>query len=193
MLEGMPKKIDYTLTREDLSVVRRAMASDKRPEVRQRATAIHLLHQGWKAQEVAEALAVSFGSVYKWYERWCDGGLDGLANRAKTGTKPKADESYWQRVGELVELEPQTLGYEFTLWTAARLIAHMAAETGVELSVSRFRAVLKKRGYVYRRPKHDLKSLQDPEARAAAEAWLEELKKVRLPESSTSSLWMKRP
>ena len=76
---------------------------------------------------------------------------------------------------------------------AERLIAHMAGETGIELSVNRFRVVMRKRGYVHRRPKHDLKSLQDPEARATAEAQLAELKKVRLPESSISSLWTKRP
>ncbi len=84
-------------------------------------------------------------------------------------------------------------GYDFTVWTAERLIAHMVAETGIELSVSRFRVVIGKRGYVYRRPKHDLKSLQDPQARAAAEAQLNELKRGRLLESITSSLWTKRP
>lgn len=89
--------------------------------------------------------------------------------------------------------EPSAFGYDFTVWTAERLIAHMAAETGIELSVNRFRVVLRKRGYVHRRPKHDLKSLQDPQARAAAEAQLEELKRGRLPESSTSSLWKKQP
>ena len=51
---------------------------------------------------------------------------------------------------------------------------------GITLSVSRFRVVMRKRGYVFRRPKHDLKSLQEPEARAAAERWLHGLKKGAL-------------
>ena len=93
----------------------------------------------------------------------------------------------------MVEQEPGAFGYDFTLWTVKRLIAHMVSETGIELSVSRFRTMMRKRGYVFRRPKHDLKSLQDPEARTAAEAWLDELKRGALPQSSTSSLWTKRP
>ena len=189
----MPKQLNYTLTADELKIVRRAIARDKRPEVRHRATALHMLHQGMKPQAVADTLAVSLGSIYKWHARWREGGLDTLANQPKSGAPPKAGEAYWQRVGEVVEQEPGAFGYDFTLWTVKRLIAHMVSETGIELSVSRFRTMMRKRGYVFRRPKHDLKSLQDPEARTAAEAWLDELKRGALPQSSTSSLWTKRP
>jgi transposase len=189
----MPKRLNYTLTADELLIVRRAIGHDKRPEIRQRATALHMLHQGVKPEDIAETLAVSLGSIYKWHARWREGGLDALANQPKSGAPRKAGEAYWQRVGEVVDREPSEFGYDFTAWTAERLIAHMAAETGIGLSVSRFRTVMRQRGYVYRRPKHDLKSLQDPEARATAEAQLDELKRGRLPESTTSSLWTKRP
>ena len=189
----MPKRIKYILTENELSVIRQAIAKDKRSEVRHRAMAIQLLHQGMNHQAVADMLAVSVGSIYKWHARWREGGLNALANQPKSGAPRKADEAYWQRVGEVVEQEPRTFGYIFTVWTAERLIAHMTTETGIELSVSRFRVMMREHGYVYRRPKHDLKSLQDPEARAAAETHLNELKKEHLPESSSSSLWKKQP
>jgi transposase len=96
-------------------------------------------------------------------------------------------------LAKVLESEPHTFGYPFTLWTAKRLAAHMAKETGIQLSISRLRSVLRERGYVYRRPKHDLKSLQDPLARTAAEQWLTELKKEPWPGSSSSSLWMRPP
>ena len=185
----MPKQIEYTLTGDELAVVRRAIVQDKRPEVRQRATALHLLHQGRKPGEVAAALAVTLGSIYKWHARWRSAGVDGLANLPKSGAPVKADEAYWQRVGQLLETEPLALGYDFTVWPVERLIEHMQQETGIHLSVSRFRTVLQQRGYVYRRPKHDLKSLQDAEARQSAEAWLAELKKAPWTKSSSSSLW----
>ena len=152
-----------------------------------------MLHQGMKPQAVADTLAVSLGSIYHWHGRWREGGLEALANQPKSGAPPKADEAYWQRVGEVVEEEPCVFGYDFTVWTSERLIAHMAAETGIELSVNRFRVVMRKRGYVHRRPKHDLKSLQDPQARASAEVQLAELKRGHWPESTTSSLWTKQP
>jgi transposase len=185
----MPKKIEYTLNANELAVVRRAIVQDKRPEVRHRATALHRLHQGRTPTEVAEALAVTLGSIYKWHARWRSVGLDGLANLPKSGAPVQAADAYWQRVEQLLELEPLALGYDFTVWTVERLIEHMHQETGVHLSVSRFRTVLRARGYVYRRPKHDLKSLQDAEARRAAESWLQELKKAPWTKSSTSSLW----
>jgi transposase len=145
-----------------------------------------------KPQDVAVTLAVSLGSIHKWHARWRQEGLDGLANHPKSGAPPKADEAYWQRVEAVVAQAPHVFGYPFNVWTSERLLAHMAAETGVELSASRFQTVMRQRGYVYRRPKHDLGNLQDPAARTAAEAWLDELKKGRLPASSTSSLWTKQ-
>jgi transposase len=160
--------------------------------VRHRAMGLQLLHQGMKHQAVADMLAVSVGSIYNWHARWREGGLDALANQPKSGAPRKADESYWQRVGEVVERDPREFGYIFTVWTAERLIAHMATETGIELSVSRFRVMMHAHGYVYRRPKHDLRSLQDPAARAAAETHLDVLKKEHLPASFISSLWTKQ-
>ena len=132
---------------------------------------MHLLHQGQKPA------AVTVGASDKWHQRWRTQGLEGLANQPKSGPLRKAAAAYWQRVGELLELDPSALGCPFTIWTAQRLVAHMAQETGVRLSVSRFRAVMKTQGDVYRRPQHDLKPLQDPAARAAAEVWLQALKK----------------
>ena len=189
----MPKRINYQLNEADLEIVKTAITSDKRPEVRHRAVALQLLHQEMKPDEVAVTLGVSLGSIYKWHARWRCGGLDALANQLRSGAPPKADEAYWERVGLLIEQDPTTLGYAFSLWTAARLIAHMQQETGIALGLTRFRTVLRQRGYVYRRPKHDLKSLQDPEARATAVEQLSELKKGRLPASTIYSLWTKAP
>ena len=92
-----------------------------------------------------------------------------------------------------MEQDPAELGYAFTLWTVERLIEHMVRETAIRLSPTTFRVLLKKHDYVYRRPKHDLKALQDAEARAQADQWLEAQKRGRSPATWSSSLWMKRP
>ena len=101
--QKMPKKLNYTPTEDELVVVRRAITSDTRPEVRHRATAMQLLHQGMKPEVVADALAVSVGSIYKWHARWREDGVDGLANQPRSGAPPKADEGYWARVEEVLE------------------------------------------------------------------------------------------
>jgi transposase len=173
----MPKARDYHLTEEELQIVEAAMKRDPRPGVRQRCTAIRLLHLGYKPEEVAHLQAVSIPTIYSWIKRWRKGGIEELVTKPRSGRPPKADEAYQQRVAEGVEKDPAELGYQFTVWTIDRLRWHLAKETGIELSEARFRALLKANGYRYRRPKYDLGHLQDKEAKARAEELLEELKK----------------
>ncbi len=152
----MPKQINYQLSAEELIQIQRAIAREQRVNVRQRAAAIHLLHQGKKPEEIASTLAVSVGSIYKWHRRWRKRGLDGLANQPRSGAPPKAGASYWRRLGEVLALGPHALGYSFPRWTARWLVAHMAQETGVRLSKSRLRMVMKQLGYRYRHAGREL-------------------------------------
>ena len=187
----MTKPLNYTLTAEELTTIEKAMSQAKAPEVRQRATAIRLLHQGHAPKRVAEMLAVEQATIYSWHQRWRRGGLQGLANRPKSGRPRQADEQYCRMLEGVLEQEPQTLGYAFTIWTVDRLRAHLEQQTGIGLSASRFRVLLQERGYVYRQPKHDLSALQDPAAREGAKRLLDELKKSHSAPSLNSSLWTK--
>lgn len=189
----MPKARDYQLSEEELQAVEAAIRRDKRPEVRQRCTAIHLLHLGYKPEQVAEMQAVSIPTIYSWINRWQQGRVEELANKPRSGRPLKADDGYSLLLGEVIEKDPKELGYGFTVWTIDRLRAHLEKETGIDLSESRFRALLLRKGYRYRRPKHDLGHLQDKEAKAKAEELLEELKKRSAETISNSSLWTKQP
>ena len=119
--------------------------------------------------------------------------MEGLANRPKSGRPVKANQEYVELLEQVVEQDPQALGYAFRIWTTERLRLHLKAKTGTELKHTQFRALLKEHNFVYRRPKHDLTNLQDPTARQAAEEWLEELKKAPKQARSTYSLWTKAP
>jgi transposase len=189
----MPKPLNFTRTEDELACLAVAIKSDKRPEVRQRAMGLRLLHEGQNPKEVAVLMAVSHPTVYSWHQRWQAAGLEGLANRPKSGRRRKATVDYLARLEETLEQDPQTLGYAFTIWTAGRLCGHMEKETGIQLGPTQFRALLKENDFVYRRPKHDLTDLQDPEARENATIWLEELKKARKQARSIFSLWTKAP
>lgn len=189
----MPKELNFTLSESELKIVVKAVKTDKRPEVRQRAMGLRLLHEGQTPKEVAQIMSVSQPVVYDWHHRWQANGLEGLANRPKSGRPRKADHSYVERLEAVIEQDPQDLGYNFTIWTADRLRHHMEKETGKRLGSTQFRALLKENDFVYRRPKHDLTDLQDPQAREVAKEWLEELKKAPKQERSSSSLWTKAP
>lgn len=190
---AMPKRLNFHLSDDERAQVEQALRKDKRAEVRQRATAIHLLHLGHKPAEVATMLTVTEQAVYQWHRRYRQGGLAALANRAKGRPKRKADVAYLETLEATLAQEPSDLGYAFAIWTVERLRDHLARVTGVHLSISRLRTLLRQQDYVYRRPKHDLTNLQDAEAKAAAQAQLEEIKRGRARVLSSSSLWTRRP
>ena len=185
--------INYTMTADELKTIQQAMSQATQPEVRQRATAVHLLHQGYNSKQVAGMLAVSMGSIYGWHRRWREAGLAGLANRPKSGRPPKADEHYCQLLEALLDGEPRDYGYAFAFWTVDRLREHLRQQTGIKLSNRRFRALMKAKDYVYRRPKHDLTDLQDAEAVEQAKALLKWEKKPVSAATLSLSLWTKRP
>lgn len=187
----MAKTAKFQLSEAEVQQLERAMRNDGRVEVVQRATAIRQLHFGAKPRAVSEAFAVSVSSVYRWWNNWGAGGIEGLSNSPKQGRPPKADEAYWQQLDQVLEQAPQELGYIFVVWTTTRLRDHMEKISGIRLSVEWLRVQMKKRGYVYRRPKGDLRALQDPEARAEAEVLLERLKKAQWTGKSSYSLWTK--
>ena len=189
----MPKQLDYTLAEEELVELEQAIRSARDARIRQRATALHMLHLGQSVTEVAEIMAVKLPTIYGWYHRWQAEGIEGLGDRPKSGRPRKADKNYENRLGEIVELDPEALGYSFVLWTIERLRQHMHKETGIKLSPARFRVLMKRLGYVYRQPKHDLSALQDAEEQERSKALLEWLKKTPSTENMNSSLWTKQP
>lgn len=188
----MPKARDYQLNKHELTVLEAAIRHDKRPEVRQRCIAIRLLHLGHKPKQVAQMQAVSIPTIYGWYNRWQQDGVEGLATKPRSGRPAKTDEAYRQALEEALAKEPRECGYDFSVWTIERLRLHLAQETGTDLSAGRLRILLQRHGYRYRRPKHDLGHLQDKDAKAQAAELLQELKKRPSPTISTSSLWTKR-
>lgn len=189
----MPKRLNFQLNEEQVTQVAQAKRKDKRAEVRQRATAVHLLHLGHEPLAVAGMLSVTVQAIYQWYHRFIRAGIEGLANQPKGHAKAKADVGYRQALEQTLATAPSELGYDFAIWTVERLRDHLVRSTGKHLSISRLRQILREQKYVYRRPKHDLTSLQDGEAKAIAQAQIEELKKAQETTISNSSLWTKQP
>ncbi|MCI0710728.1 MAG: helix-turn-helix domain-containing protein [Chloroflexi bacterium] len=71
----MSRRIDFTLTEEQWAAIEQAMNHSPLPEVRQRATAIRLLHVGHPPQDVAQMLAVAAGTIWNWHRRYRAGRL----------------------------------------------------------------------------------------------------------------------
>jgi transposase len=182
---------NYTLSDEAVQQLEAVIRDDQRVTVVQRATAIRMLHLGHTSVEVSKLLLVSSVSVRTWFERFQAEGVAGLVNRARSGRPRQATQAYWEVIDAALQSDPQALGYTFTIWTLDRLSDHAARLTGKRLHPTYLSDQMKRHGYVYRRPKHDLRVHQDAAARAAAEAVLVELKKTPNKGILSFSLWTK--
>lgn len=111
----MSKRLDYTLTAEQLGELEQAINSAPYPEVRQRAIAIRLLHLGQTPEQVAQAVMVTSNTVYAWHKRWRTVGIAGLRDGHRTGRPAKADQAYLQELERVLQLDPRSLGLPFTI------------------------------------------------------------------------------
>jgi transposase len=189
----MPKQLNYTLNDEQLRQIEAAMRDDPRAEVVRRATAIHALHLGHPPEVAAQMVKAGKSTLNTWHRQWRTEGIEGLANQPRSGRPPKANGTYQAALATALAQSPSDYGYTFAVWTLDRLSEHLEQVTGIRLSMGRLQVWLERLGYVYRRPKRDLRHRQNPEARAEMQLWLEEIKKTPLPVKSNFSLWMKQP
>ena len=110
----MPKARDYRLTEEERQAVETAIRRDKCPEVRQRCTAIRLLHLGYKPAQVAEMQSVSISTIYAWIKHWRSGGIAALAPSRRNDLAALGPRALLAATEELARAvhgeDPETLG-----------------------------------------------------------------------------------
>jgi len=184
---------NYTFTTEQIKQLERVIGRDKRKDVVQRATALRMLYLGHSTTQIGQTLLVSGMTVRNWYTRFQADGTAGLVNQPKTGRRSKMTAGYWEALEQTLATDPHTLGYLFTIWTCKRLRDHLYTVTDIHVSEEQLRVQMERHGYVYRRPKPDLRTLQNAEARAEAEVRLAELKKSPTLVISSFSSWTKQP
>lgn len=191
----MSRRIDFTLTAEQLAELEQAINSSPYPEVRQRAIAIRMLHLGQHPEQVGAIVLVTSNTIYAWHKRWREQGLAGLRDGHRTGRPNKADAAYMQELERVLELDPRSLGLPFTIWTLNRLRLYLAEKTSILLSYTRFRALMNREGYRWKAPKHDLSHLQDRPAQetiAQITEWLKKTSPLTPSPIPNSSLWTKQ-
>ena len=170
-----------SLTANELQEIKRCMKSSQDVQLRTRAHALWLSHDGYKVQEIARILARHPNSITAWFSRYESGGLAALGDCERSGRPPRAGEDFQKKLVQAVRTPPPKMGYTFTTWSAERLQTHMTRQTGVHVSEGHIRKLLKKNGIVFRKPKHDLKAKQDPALYSQKKELLEFVKKTQFP------------
>lgn len=149
-------------------------------EVFRNATIILMTSVGRSKTSIVQDLGCSPGTVDNVRKRYRDRGLEGLKRRKPPGPKPRATEAYRTALRLAVQTPPQSLGFGFSVWSAARLGAYLARKTGIVLTVDRVRGILHEEGFSFQRPKHTMKGKRDEAAYEKSRRALKRMKKGRL-------------
>jgi transposase len=159
------------------------------PEIRERILILLLQNDGRTQQEIADFLGCSLRKVAYWSTHGDASNLESLTDERMKGNYHKATEQYINLLLEIIEKEPQEFGYEFGSWTAQRLASHLEKETGIKMSGSQIRRILKSKKYVYLWAKYSLEDRQDPEKRKLFKEKLDEYLRITKESPDNLQVW----
>ena len=176
----MPKALSLrTLTPDERKELKRLIRIGKDARVVRRAQMVLLFSEGKPASEIGALWESSAQTVRLVLNRFNREGIAGLADRPRRGRPRKTNDRYVELLKEAVQKNPRDMDYPFSCWTLDRLREHLARKTHVILSVPHLSRLLAEHKIVYRRPKHDMSHLRDPQEYGEKKAFLEFVKKGR--------------
>ena len=183
----MPAK-DF-LDLEEKKNLQKALKEEERAEVRERILMFLLLNDGKTQREIADFIGCSLKTVAPWCVHGDPNNLESLEDGRKNGNHKKATEEYINLLLKIVDEDPKEFGYEFGRWTAARLAEHLEKETGIKLSGSQVRRILRRKKYVYIWAKYSLEDKQDKKLRKAFKEKLDEYLKLAKEKPESIQVW----
>ena len=131
------------LSSETKETLQQALKDHEHPDIRQRALIFLLLNNGSTKAQTAELIGCSLRKVAYWSVHGEPENLDSFKDNRMKGNYRKATEKYINLLLETVEVDPEKYGYEFGRWTTARLAIYLGEQTGIELSSTQVRRILK--------------------------------------------------
>ena len=144
-----------------------------------RAQVIRLSARGHSPTQIAGLLERSVSGVRKIINRFNANGFASLADKPRVGRPRKTTDRYVALLKQAVQTHPRDFDYPFSSWTLERLREHLARQTHILLSPTYLSRLMHKHDIVYRRPKHGMRHLRDPQAYSEKKAFLAFVKKER--------------
>ena len=125
--------------------------------VSERIHYVLLFSRGHAPDQIAALYEVDERTVQDWLERFRQHGAKGLHDRPRSGRPRLATVAAHTEAKQVLASAPQDTGAEQVLWTRRLLQRHLTKRTGCELSLSSLTRLIKRLGFVWRRPKLILK------------------------------------
>jgi len=150
------------LSQEQKQRLQQALRESERPELRERVLMLLLMNEGKTYEQIGIFIGCSQRTVAYWCVHGDPDNLESLEDKRRIGNYRKATPEYVKLLRETIEKEPSELGYEFGRWTGERLATYLGLQTGIELTGSQVRKILKQKKYVYLWAKYSLEDKQNP-------------------------------
>jgi transposase len=152
-----------------------------------RAICLLMSAEGATARAIRQATGLAADTVTDIRRRWEEQGLPSLSDAPRAGRPPKVTPAYRRELRETLRASPLRYGYALTVWSVARLNAHLRRSTGIRVCDDWLRRLIHAEGFVFRRPKHTLKGKRDEKAFRQTQRRLNRLKKGRSARARPSS------
>jgi transposase len=143
------------------------------------ATIMLMTGVGRAKPSIAHDLGCSVGTVDNVRKHYRQRGLEGLVPGKPPGRTSRATPEYRSALRTAIHTPPQELGYGFSVWSLARLNAHVKRLTGISFSDDQLGRIVHQEGFSFQRPKHTMKGKRDEAAYEQAAVKLRRLKKKR--------------
>lgn len=157
------------MTKEQRAEVVAAQRDSRNVRRWKRYQAVLLRAEGTPVAVVAQTLGCTQTSVSNWTTAWRRSGIGGVHEGVHGGADRRLDPAGEQRLEELMQSDPQALGYATTGWTVALLQTELA-KGGWQAGERTIRRTLHRLGWVWKRPRFVL-GRPDPEYQAKKGRW----------------------
>ncbi len=185
----MPPPAKNFLTPSQVTQLQQTLKESELPHVRERILIILLQNDGKTHQEIAQFLGCSPRTVAYWCMHGEPDNLETLHNQREYKHYRKATPEYIELLLKTLDTAPSSLGYEFGRWTAERLATYLTELTGIDLSSSQVRRILKRKKYSYIWAKYGLEAQQNPIERAKFQERLAQYLSIAREQPEHLQLW----
>jgi len=142
----------WSLSADEWDALDRLRFSTSDATVFRNATIILMSGEGRSKASIAYDLGCSIGTVDIARQRYRQSGPEGLIPGKPSGRVSRAGPEYRVALRRPIKTRPQDLGYGFSVWSLARLNAHLLKETGIGFSDDQPGRIMKQESFSFQRP-----------------------------------------
>jgi len=168
---------DYSLTPTQLKSLRKAHRREPSKMKADKIKAVYLLGSGWSVSSICEALMLDDNTVYRYYDAYKSSGIIGMTKVRHLGSEIKLTHVELEQLEEHLGASPCR--------TTKQVIDYVEQEYEVTYSISGMNSLLKRLGFVFKKPR----PVPGKYNAAEQQSFLEKYAKVRANMTNEDSLF----